>query len=322
MKNVRDLVEEFFGKRVLVLGDIMLDEYVRGRAVGTSAEAPVPVIRAEKTEYVAGGAANVAANIKALGGEACLVGVIGRDHEGAVLSGLLRKKELSTEGVIPVDGRPTTLKTRIMAQQQIVRVDRELNSHLDAEVQEKLLAGVLRYLDGAAALVVSDYEKGVVVPALLRRVLTEARRRELQVVVDPKGRDVSKYVGANLIMPNRTAIELLLGLQVVDDDSAERAVIRLKRETNIEAILLTRGEDGMTLLDGSGEVIHLPTCARHVFDVTGASDTVAAVLGLSLASQRPLQAAARLANVAAGIAVEKTGTQVVSAGEVLAAVRA
>lgn len=316
MTGTHEWVDGFRGHAILILGDLMLDKYIFGQAVGISPEAPVPVVRLERVTYCLGGAANVAANVKSLGGESCLAGVVGDDFEGVTLRKGMRDSNLSSDGVFVAPGRPTTLKARVVANhQQVARVDRETSAAVQEAVRDQLFSYVRETLAGVGAVVVSDYGKGVAESGLLTRLLLETRIKNKTVIVDPKGSDLKKYRNVEILMPNRSATRDLTGIAVIDDTAAERAGRFLLGQTGGQAILLTRGPDGMSLVTEDGGVKHLPTNARRVFDVTGASDTVAAVLALGLSSGRNLSEAACLANHAAGIAVGKMGTQVVSAQE-------
>jgi D-beta-D-heptose 7-phosphate kinase/D-beta-D-heptose 1-phosphate adenosyltransferase len=307
------------GKRVVVLGDVMLDTFVYGHCARISPEAPIPVVRVEREEAMLGGAGNVARNIVALGGEAVLVSMVGDDAAGAAL-----RDEVAAEPGIAADlitdGRPTTCKTRYVAsQQQMLRVDAEA-SH--AAEPAPLLAAFGRRLADADAVVLSDYAKGVLTPALLRAAIAGARAAGKPVIADPKSADVARYDGVTLLTPNTGEAAAAAGHLCGSDEEAERAAAAmLARMPGSPAVLVTRGPRGMTLVRRDAPAIHLPALAREVFDVSGAGDTVVATLAVALAAGIDLVQAAELANVAAGRAVSKPGTAVVTADELLEELR-
>ena len=307
-------VQSLYGKCILVLGDVMLDTFVYGQCARISPEAPIPVVRIEREEAMLGGAGNVARNIAALGGEAVLIGLVGDDAAGAAL----RAKVASEPGItadLVSDGRPTTQKTRfIAAQQQMLRVDAEQTHPADAG---PLLAAFERQLAHADAVILSDYAKGVLTPALLARAITAARSAGKPVIADPKSADVARYNGVTLMTPNAGEADAAAGIACDGDDGdvalvAERLLARMP---DSPALLITRGPRGMTLAERDRHVLHLPALAREVFDVSGAGDTVIATLALGIAAGLPIAEATQLANVAAGLAVSKPGTAVVTADE-------
>lgn len=309
------------GARVLVLGDVMLDAFVWGRAARLSPEAPVPVVEVSHESYHLGGAANVAANVRALGGQVVLAGLIGDDEAGRRVQATLAENGIESALGVASDGRPTTLKTRVVAQhQQIVRTDRERSDELDAGACEALLQRLRASLPGCGALIVSDYQKGVVGAALLARLLPWARRRGVPVLVDPKVRNFKLFRGVRVITPNQPEAEQATGLRIRDEASLHAAGARILELLGCEAALITRGEHGLSLFERGRRPRHVPTAAREVFDVTGAGDTVIATLGLALAAGAPLSSAALLANHAAGVVVGKLGTATASPVEILAAV--
>ena len=318
----------FAGLRVLVVGDIILDHFVRGRASRISPEAPVPVVNVREEEYLPGGAANVLANIVALGGEAELCGFIGRDAAGDRMLDLLARFGDRGRGIVRCE-RPTTLKTRILAQgQQIVRVDREESGPPDAEALAQLIAFLDAGLHRFDAVMVSDYAKGVVnetAMQALRRALARERQQSgklLPWTADPKPVNMAHFADASVITPNHHEAARMAGLPETalrDREGLLTAARRIRDELACRAVLITRGEAGMALLEGE-ELILIPTVAREVFDVTGAGDTVAAVLTLGLAAGLKTAEAAMLANQAAGIVVGKVGTATVGAAELEAAI--
>jgi len=307
-------VQHLTGRRILVLGDVMLDTFVYGHCARISPEAPIPVVRHEREDVMLGGAGNVARNITALGGEAVLIGIVGDDIAGAGLRAKVAA-EPGIEADLVGDGRPTTQKTRfVAAQQQMLRVDTE---QVHAADPAPLLAAFLRQLPRADAVILSDYAKGVLTPALLREVIDAARTAGVPVIADPKSTDVARYDGVTLMTPNAGEAGAAAGI-ACDGDDAEVTIAAerlLERMPVSPALLITRGPRGMTLAERGQDVLHLPALAREVFDVSGAGDTVIATLALGLAAGLPVAQATELANVAAGLAVSKPGTAVVTADE-------
>jgi D-beta-D-heptose 7-phosphate kinase/D-beta-D-heptose 1-phosphate adenosyltransferase len=316
------LLASMRGRRVLVLGDVMLDEFVWGRVSRISPEAPVPVVAVTGQSFHVGGAGNVAANVRSLGGGAVLAGVVGRDAAGdrvreALLAAGVEERLVSLPGV-----RPTTVKTRIVAHsQQVVRADREDASDVPARAREALVECVRRELPSCGALVVSDYQKGVVTPALLGRVLPLARRHRVPVLVDPKVRHFRLYRGVAVVTPNQLETEQVTGLRLQEARGLEAAGRRVLALLACRAVLVTRGEHGMSLFERARPPLHVPTAAREVFDVTGAGDTVVATMALAVAAGASLPEAAVLANCAAGVVVGKVGTAQATPEEVLQAAR-
>ncbi len=322
----RERVQKILGSlkkgRVVVVGDAMLDIFVFGHVTRISPEAPVPVVRVtEETERL-GGAANVALNVKSLGGRACLVGVVGVDLAGAHLRQLTRAKGVDAR-FVSIEGRPTTVKTRIMAQQQqMVRTDREVTDPIPRTAERALLAQVDRALKPGSALILSDYHKGVVTPRLMRGVIALARRRRVHVLVDPKVKNIRLFKGAFLVTPNQKEAEEISGVAISDDPSAERAAHRVAQLAGTQGALITRGEQGMSMGLKSGRTFsywHVRSTAREVFDVTGAGDTAIATLALSLVAGARPHEAMMISNLAAGVAVGKLGTASVTTAEILAA---
>lgn len=304
---------DFRGKRVLVLGDVMLDTFVYGQCARISPEAPIPVIRIEREDVMLGGAGNVARNIAALGGEAVLIGIIGEDAAGA----MMLTKVAAEPGIFADfvnDGRPTTQKIRyVAAQQQMLRADIEHSFPAGASA---LLAAFDRQIGTADVVVLSDYAKGVLSRELLAQVIQRAREAGKPVIADPKSAEIGRYDGVTLLTPNIGETILATGIACVDDGDVERAAqAMLAVMPNTVAVLVTRSAKGMTLVLRDGTLEHHPAMARQVFDVSGAGDTVVAALALSLAAGLSLADAAALANAAAGKAVSKPGTAVVSREE-------
>jgi D-beta-D-heptose 7-phosphate kinase/D-beta-D-heptose 1-phosphate adenosyltransferase len=317
--RVQEILNAFPGKVILILGDLMLDEFIWGSVARISPEAPVPVVEVIEETYRLGGSANVAANIRALDGIPLPIGVIGRDPAAQRLEGLLRESGIERSGVVRTE-RPTTLKTRIIAHsQQVVRADRESKEPLASELNRDLMRLFLEHLPRAAAVIVSDYDKGVVNRELLSAILPEARSARVPVYLDPKVHHADYYRPITAITPNHREAELLTGLLIDGLTALEEAGRRLLQRFECEYVLITRGELGMSLFSASPKTgaHHLPTFAREVFDVTGAGDTVIATLALAQAAGATMEESATLANHAAGIVVGKVGTATVSRSELL-----
>jgi D-beta-D-heptose 7-phosphate kinase/D-beta-D-heptose 1-phosphate adenosyltransferase len=314
-------VEAFRGKHVVVVGDVMLDEYVRGDVARVSPEAPVPVVDLTERSVSPGGAANAAANVLSLGGRASIVGLIGEDALGVTLRDELAARGIDVRGLV-TDARPTTHKLRIVARmQQIVRVDVESRESPLPDVEAKLEREIVALAEQADAVIVSDYGKGVVSRCVARAAVTVARRRGLPVVVDPNGRDYAKYAQATVVTPNVFELEVAAGVATHNVDAAVvEAGVRVLPLLGGASLVVTRGARGMTLLSADAPPHHLPTLARSVFDVTGAGDTVVGTLTLALACGVPLAPALELASHAAGIAVARAGTVSVRRDELLASV--
>jgi D-glycero-beta-D-manno-heptose-7-phosphate kinase len=315
--RAQTILHGFPARPILILGDIMLDEFIWGKVTRISPEAPVPVVEVVEETYRLGGSANVAANIRALDGVPIPIGVMGRDSASQRVERLLQEARIETSGVIKTD-RPTTLKSRIIAHnQQVVRTDRESRKPLSSELNRELAGSFLHYLKSAAAVVVSDYDKGVVNQELLALILPQARSAGVPVYLDPKVHHADYYRPITVITPNHREAELLTGTLISDQAALEAAGRKLLQRFECENVLITRGEQGMSLFNRTASSHHLPTFAREVFDVTGAGDTVIATLALAHAAGATMEEAAVIANHAAGIVVGKVGTATVSRSELL-----
>ncbi len=309
------------GAPVLCVGDLMLDRFIHGRADRVSPEAPIPVMRVEDETLMPGGAGNVGRNLAALGARPVLAGVVGDDDSGRHLESLLTALAGELHLVRATD-RVTTRKTRFVAGgQQLLRADRETPHALSPAESEALLAPLHPVLASVKVVVLSDYAKGVLTPAVCTALVAAARARGRPVLVDPKGRDWERYRGATLLTPNRRELEAYCGESAGDDAAVERLGRAVATALDLEGLLVTRSADGMTLVPAAGPAVHLRAAAREVFDVSGAGDTVIATLAAALASGTDRTPAAALANTAAGIVVGKTGTATVSATELEAALR-
>lgn len=315
--RVLHLIKRMQASRIVVVGDVMIDRYLVGDTERLSPEAPVPVVLIRERHAKLGGAANVAANVAALGAHCRLVGVVGDDADGATIRQELAVARLEDRYVVSVAGRPTTSKTRIIARaQQIVRIDDEVEALLDGADLARVAKVAREALADADALLLEDYNKGALAPPLIAAVMELAKRRGIPVVVDPKYRQFFEYAGATVFKPNRRELESALGAAVDLKDG--RALPEVLARLKVDNLLVTLGAEGMLLVTKDGQPTHIPSIAREIFDVSGAGDTVTAWLGTALAAGASLREAAQLANYAAGVEVAKPGVATVSPEEVLA----
>jgi len=314
--RVQALLSGFAGKTILVLGDVMLDEFIWGSVRRISPEAPVPVVEVSGESYILGGAGNVAANIRALGGSPILAGIVGKDSAADRVQQLMREIGIEDSALL-TDDRPTTVKRRIIAHnQQIVRTDRESRNPLTVDRNKALAEAFSKWLPMVNAVIVSDYDKGVANRELLAQVLPEARKAGVPVYLDPKVHHADYYRPITLIKPNQQEAERLIGMKIENEVQLEEAGQRLLEKFDCRYALISRGEAGMSLFDRERS-LHFPTVARGIFDVTGAGDTVIATLAMAHAGGSEIEEAVVLANHAAGLAVGKVGTATVSQSELL-----
>ena len=306
-------------RKVLVLGDVMLDEFVWGDVTRISPEGPVPVVDVRRESVHLGGAANVLANLISLGAHGWVVGVVGSDFAGERLREQLRQLNSGGDGGLIVDEtRPSTTKTRIVAHSQlVVRADRESRAPVNEKTEAQIIAHLKEKLADAHAFVVSDYDKGVVTPNILREILPFAYER-VPVLIDPKLRNFGSYRPATLVTPNHLEALRMSDTEDHSDDGSHEAARIIQQKLGCDAVLITRGDRGMMLLEAGGQPVYVKTAAREVYDVTGAGDTVIATLAAALASGATMVEAATLANHAAGIVVGKVGTATATAGELIA----
>jgi D-beta-D-heptose 7-phosphate kinase / D-beta-D-heptose 1-phosphate adenosyltransferase len=318
-KDIESLFNRAKDIRALVIGDLMLDEYLWGKAERISPEAPVQVVDVTREDLRLGGAGNVVNNLVALGCQVAVCSVIGGDENGSHLRHAFTGKGVDLTGVFEDPLRLTSKKTRVIAaNQQIVRIDRESKDEISLVFEEKVLDFLAAEASRFDVILVSDYLKGVLTPRVLEAVCATGRRLGIPVVIDPKGIDYGKYRGATILTPNRKEAETASRIAIRDVESLKKAAGSLLEGLELEALLITRSEEGMSLFKRDGSTVHIPTVAREVYDVTGAGDTVLSVLSLCLACGLEPGEAARVANVAAGIAVGKLGTSTVSPGEIIA----
>jgi D-glycero-beta-D-manno-heptose-7-phosphate kinase len=314
--TLTNLLAAFPARRILVVGDVILDEYLWGEVRRISPEAPVPVVEIRSRTFVPGGAGNAAANVVSLGGKALLGGVAGRDHAVDQLREALARQGVDAGGLVPDSERATTTKTRLIAHgQQVVRMDSEQRTPLPRPVEDALLRWVDSHVPEADACILSDYGKGVISNRVAEHVIRVARQADKPVIVDPKGTNYVKYRGATVVKPNIHEVQRALKEDIEDDSGLLEASRRLVDLLEGAALLITRGPEGMSLFRTGFAPVHIATVARHVFDVTGAGDTVVSTLAMALAAGSALEQAVHLANRAAGIVVGKRGTATVMLDE-------
>lgn len=318
--NIENILKSMHGKRVLVLGDLIMDHYLTGSVDRISPEAPVPIVSMEtgSERWVPGGAANVARNITSLGGTAIMAGLVGDDEGGERLLGLLDDEGIDTSSVVTDPSRPTTSKTRIMSgSHQLLRLDSEDTRPASSSVMERLLSAVLPSMEGFDSIVLGDYNKGVLVPGLIEVVIREAATMGVPVAVDPKFENFFAYTGCSLFKPNRTETSRALGRVIRTVDEATAAGVELLGRLDAGAVMITLGEDGAVLCAGGEPPFHRPAPAMHVFDVSGAGDTVIAVMALGLASGLPLTDGVRISGFAAAATCAEPGVYAVSPADVM-----
>ncbi len=314
-------MRRFSRTRVLVIGDLIMDHFIWGNVRRISPEAPVPVVEVGSEDLMLGGSANVGNNIRSLGGKANVTGVVGTDDEGRKFISKLVELKLGTDGIIKVSSRPTTIKTRIIAHgQQVVRFDREDQQKIPPNTVQKVLAHIKASLPETDVVVLSDYAKGLITEEMFLETVSLCEAVGIPVAVDPKLEHFGYYRGATVVTPNNLEASVASGIEITDKKSLRRAGAVLRKAINCRALLITRGEHGMCLFEGSTET-HIPTVAKEVFDVSGAGDTVIGVLALALGAGATYTEAAVLANFAAGVVVGKIGTATLNRKELKEAIR-
>ncbi len=313
---LKKTLQRFSRCHVLILGDVMLDEYMWGTVSRISPEAPVPVVAVRSETVKVGGAGNVATNVAALGGRASLIGVVGNDAAAERLGHELELAGVKSDGLIVDASRPTTIKSRVVAgSQHVVRFDRESDAPVSRPIRRRVVAAVQERLPKADVLLISDYAKGLVGPGLVREILGLAARHRTPVAVDPKVQHLNLFTGVTLVAPNHHEAAAATRVSVRSEADLLRVGQMLLRRLKARAVLITRGEQGMSLFEAGKPVVHIPTVAREVYDVTGAGDTVMGALSLALAAEADMHTAAVLANYAAGVVVGKRGTATVTRAE-------
>jgi D-glycero-beta-D-manno-heptose-7-phosphate kinase len=310
------LVGSLQKKKVVVIGDVMLDVYIKGAVARISPEAPIPVVEInEQDKKMPGGAANVAANITALGGKSSIIGTMGRDSAGRELAKELKKRNVDTTGLLAFSDRPTTEKTRVIANtQQVVRIDREVKSALTEKQQDQVIQKALSAIKDADGIIFEDYNKGLLTPRVIRKIIAFAHAKKKIVTADPKFHNFFEFKGVTVMKPNMKEVTEALGTEAVGE-TFEAIGLKVMKRLQCRSVVLTRSEHGMTIFEPGQPPRTIPTVAREVYDVSGAGDTVIATLTLALAGGATLLQAASLANYAAGIEVEKLGVATVSADE-------
>jgi D-beta-D-heptose 7-phosphate kinase/D-beta-D-heptose 1-phosphate adenosyltransferase len=312
-KRLQEILPGFKDSRVMVLGDLMLDHFIWGAVNRISPEAPVPVVRVHKETQRLGGAANVAHNIRMLGAMPVLIGLVGEDDHGKILLGAIRDLDIATDWIVTDAGRMTTMKTRVVAHsQQVVRADWEDTRDACGKVLQEIMERIEGEIDNVQALIISDYGKGVITTEVLGQVLEMAKKKGTFVAVDPKESHFDLYKGVSLITPNQKEAGQAFAKPIFDMASLEEVGRGMLEKLRLQALLITRGEDGMSLFESDGSLTHFPTMARQVYDVTGAGDTVVGSFAVARTAGASLKEAALISNHAAGIAVGGVGTTAVS----------
>lgn len=318
INEVKRILSRFSHAKILVVGDLILDEFIWGKADRISPEAPVPVVWAQSQSFMPGGASNVANNMASLGAHVSLCGVVGDDKNGNILMDKLRESGIDCTPVVVDTLRPTTVKTRIIAaHQQMVRVDWEHIAPLSKEDIKKVTELIRQKMDGIDALVIEDYGKGMISPHLLTAIISLARKHKKIITVDPKVEHFAYYKGVTVMTPNEKEASAGSGIKITCDSDVDRAGWKLLKKLNCRAVVVTLGDKGMKVFEEKRPVFHIPTVAQEVFDVSGAGDTVISVFTLALSCGLPVREAAELSNIAAGIVVGKVGVAVVTKEEVL-----
>jgi len=316
--RLKNIISNFDNARVMVIGDLILDEFVWGRVDRISPEAPVPVVWVDRESFMPGGASNVANNIATLGGKVDLVGIIGNDERGGILKSELDQRGVVTDGIIVDRTRPTVLKSRVIAhKQQIVRIDRELVNPVSQKVLSRVISYVKKRMRDIDILIIEDYGKGMITPQLLKDIVPVAKRFKKIIAVDPKEDHFSFYKGVTLITPNADETSRATGIKMQSKRTIEEAGRKLLTKLKCKMALITLGEKGMALFSEGKRQISIPTIAQDVYDVSGAGDTVIGTFCLALASGAKDVEAAHIANCAAGIVVGKVGIEVVNKDELI-----
>ncbi len=309
----KDLIRNIGNNAIAIVGDIMLDEYMWGIVDRISPEAPVPVVNLSGQSSTPGGAANVAGNVLGLGDRPLLIGVVGNDNQGEVVDWLLREKGIDTETLLYDPQRPTTVKTRIIAHnQQVVRADREERDDIDREMQDRIMSILSDRGKELAGLIISDYGKGVITKALLKRIIEFCLKEDIFIAVDPKDKNFPRYKRVSLITPNHHEAGFAFGMRIVDEETLAAVGNGLLDRLEARSILITRGEKGMALFQQNKEMELIPTVAKKVYDVTGAGDTVIASFVCAMAAGATLEEATVISNQAAGVVVGEVGTAVIT----------
>jgi rfaE bifunctional protein kinase chain/domain len=307
-KRLNFLKKNFYGKKIAVVGDMMLDCYYRGDVKRISPEAPVPVVEIDHEFFRFGGAANVALNIYKLGGTPVPVGVIGYDNDGTIFKSLIHETNICSDGIITDDSRPTTAKTRVIADsQQVVRIDKESKNDINGKIQNKILRYLNKIINSIDGIILQDYNKGVLTSSLIEKIIEIANKKDILVTVDPKFNNFFNYRNVTVFKPNRKETEDVLGIKIKTDSDISLAGKELIEKLNSKYVLLTLGEGGIAVFEKGKPEKRMPTKARKVADVSGAGDTVISTLTIALASSASIIEASFLANYAGGLVCEEVG---------------
>lgn len=317
-EQVASILTKIKGKKMLVVGDVMLDEYFWGKVERISPEAPVPVVKVEGHSYSLGGAANVALNAYSLGAEPILLGVIGNDDTGKMLKSLAKKKGIVNESIFIEKGRPTILKKRVIAHhQQVVRVDIEETCPISKTTERKILTFLKDYKKGLCGVIIEDYNKGLLTKDLIKKIISFTSKRNIPVVVDPKFEHFFDYENTTLFKPNLTELESVNGKKLTTDDEIIKSLRRLQKRIKAKAILLTMGERGMVLIEKGRRPYYVKPHTLDVFDVTGAGDTVITAVSMAIVAGFDLRIATRFSSIAAALEVTKLGAAPVTPEEII-----
>lgn len=321
-KKLEEVIKKFTGKKILIVGDLMLDEYLLGKTTRLSPEAPVPIVEVEKISYVPGGAANVANNVNSLGYEAILCGVVGKDENGQRLINLLQKQDIKTTGIFEDINRPTTLKSRIVLRgKHVIRIDKESRKPIPSGVEKKLLAFIKKSVDLVSIILISDYAKGVITPTLSQAIINLVKNTDKRVLVDPKGKNFKKYQGCFMVTPNLCELETILKIKVKNLEELPKVAKTLLTRMNSEAILTTLGANGMALMEKSGKYTTIPATTVKVVDISGAGDTAIATFALALTAGANFYEAMLLSTYASSVTIGKMGTATASRNELIKAIK-
>ncbi len=316
--TIKTALQKFAGKRIMVVGDLMLDHYIDGTVSRISPEAPVPVVDVKKTEYRLGGAANVALNLKSLGADVLLVGISGNDSIGEILSNILRENSLDTKGVFTDPDRPSTLKTRVSSvNQQIVRFDIEDCREITKAMSAKILKWIDENILSCDAVIIEDYNKGLMSQKLISGIIKSAINRNILVAVDPKFKHFFDYKGVSLFKPNYQEMQKNIGKSFDSEEEFVASGFALKKKIGAKYLVVTRGSKGLCIFTDKSEPINIPTFAREVFDVSGAGDTVISAMTMALSCECDIKTAATIANHAASVVCGKHGTATANTKEIL-----
>ncbi len=317
IERLEEILKKFDEVRIAVVGDMMLDEYLIGKVNRISPEAPVPVVNIEEERFVLGGASNVANNLRSLDGQVLVFGVVGEDANGEKFINELREKEMDSSGIVKDKTRPTIIKSRVLSQgQQLLRLDWEKDTEISRDIQDKIIENIEKNIDNMDAILISDYNKGVLTEYVSGRIIDIAKKYNKKIIVDPKPQNFRNYKGATSMTPNKKEILDYFGLKKFNsEEEISKSMAKLKEDLKLDYVVLTRSEEGFSLFDTEHK--RVPTVAREVYDVTGAGDTFISTLLLSLCAGASLYEAGVIANMASGIVVAKIGTATATKEEII-----